>query len=73
MVLSVAGGEDLWQTKELAETVFRRRLEQLDGVAQAAVTGGLDREIQVEVDPALLDAYGLTIEQIVPTPSAPPT
>jgi len=58
MALSVSGGEDLWQTKELAETVFRRRLEQLDGVAQAAVTGGLDREIQVEVDPGLLDAYG---------------
>ncbi|MDP2956035.1 MAG: efflux RND transporter permease subunit [Longimicrobiales bacterium] len=64
MVLSIAGGEDLWRTKELAETVFRRRLEQLDGVAQAAVTGGFDREIQVEVDPQLLDAYGLTIEQI---------
>ncbi len=64
MVLSVVGGEDLWQTKELAETVFRRRLEQLDGIAQASVTGGLDREIQVEVDPRLLDAYGLTIEQI---------
>jgi HAE1 family hydrophobic/amphiphilic exporter-1 len=64
MVLSVAGGQDLWQTKELAETVFRRRLEQLDGIAQATVTGGLDREIQVEVDPRLLDAYGLTIEQI---------
>jgi HAE1 family hydrophobic/amphiphilic exporter-1 len=64
MVLSVSGGEDLWQTKELAETVFRRRLEQLDGVAQAAVTGGLDREIQVEVNPNLLDSYGLTIEQI---------
>lgn len=64
MALSVAGGEDLWQTKELAETVFRRRLEQLDGVAQAAVTGGLDREIQVEVNPGLLDAYGLTIEGI---------
>ncbi|HSG49631.1 MAG TPA: efflux RND transporter permease subunit, partial [Longimicrobiales bacterium] len=64
MVLSVSGGEDLWQTKELAETVFRRRLEQLDGVAQAAVTGGLDREIQVEVNPRLLDSYGLTIEEI---------
>ena len=60
MVLSVAGGADLWETKELAETVFRRRLEQLDGVAQAVVTGGLDREIQVDVDPRLLDAYGLT-------------
>ncbi|HSM61884.1 MAG TPA: efflux RND transporter permease subunit [Longimicrobiales bacterium] len=64
MVLSVAGGDDLWQTKELAETVFRRRLEQLDGVAQAAVSGGLDREIQVEVDPQRLLAYGLTIDEI---------
>jgi len=63
MTLSVAG-TDLWQTKELSETVFRRRLEQLDGVAQAAVTGGLDREIQVEVDPRLLESYGLTIADI---------
>jgi hydrophobic/amphiphilic exporter-1 (mainly G- bacteria), HAE1 family len=64
MTLSVSGGEDLWQTKELSETVFRRRLEQLDGVAQAAVAGGLDREIRAEVDPRLLESYGLTIEQI---------
>ena len=64
MTLSVAGGSDLWQTKEMAETVFRRRLEQLDGVAQASVTGGLDREIQVEIDPRLLDAYGLTLQTI---------
>ena len=64
MTLSVSGGEDLWQTKELSETVFRRRLEQLDGIAQAAVTGGLDREIRVEVEPRLLDSYSLTIEQI---------
>jgi HAE1 family hydrophobic/amphiphilic exporter-1 len=64
MAVSVAGGGNLWNTKELAETVFRRRLEQLDGVAQAAVTGGLDREIQVEVDPGLLDAYGLDLEQV---------
>lgn len=64
MVVSVAGGEDLWRTKEIAETVFRRRLEQLDGVAEAAVTGGLDREIQVEVDPELLEAYGVAIEDV---------
>jgi HAE1 family hydrophobic/amphiphilic exporter-1 len=64
MTLSLAGGGDLWRTKELAETVFRRRLEQLDGVARAAVTGGLDREIQVEVDPVRLESYGLTVEDI---------
>ena len=64
MVLAMTGGSDLWQTKEMAETVFRRRLEQLDGVAQAQVVGGLDREIQVEVNPLLLESYGLRLEQI---------
>ncbi len=64
MTLSVTGGDDLWETKELSETVFRRRLEQLDGVAQASVSGGLDREISVQVDPGLLDSYGITIAQI---------
>jgi HAE1 family hydrophobic/amphiphilic exporter-1 len=64
MAISVAGGGDLWATKEAAESVFRRRLEQLDGVAEAAVTGGLDREIQVEVDPRLMDSYGLTFDQV---------
>ncbi|HKJ93130.1 MAG TPA: efflux RND transporter permease subunit [Longimicrobiales bacterium] len=64
MVLSVSGASDLWQTKQMAETVFRRRLEQLDGVAEAQITGGLDREIQVDVNPQLLAAYGVTIQQI---------
>lgn len=64
LTVSVAGGRDLWQTKEIAETVFRRRLEQLDGIAQASVTGGLDREIHVEVDPALLEAFQVTLEQV---------
>ena len=64
MAISVAGGTDLWETKEAAESVFRRRLEQLDGVAEAAVTGGLDREIQVEVNSRLMDSYGLSFDQV---------
>ncbi|HEX2095711.1 MAG TPA: efflux RND transporter permease subunit, partial [Longimicrobiaceae bacterium] len=67
MALSVAGSRDLPALKELAEAVFRRRLEQIDGVAQATVTGGLEREIQVEVDPRLLESYGLTIEDLSQT------
>ncbi|TVP45969.1 MAG: efflux RND transporter permease subunit [Gemmatimonadales bacterium] len=63
MTLSVAG-PDLWETKELAENVFRRRLEQLDGVAQAQVSGGLDREIVVEVDLETLEANGLTMQSV---------
>ena len=64
MALSVTGPVDLWGLKEQAESVFKRRLEQIDGVAQAAVVGGLDREIQVDVDPRRLENLGLTVADI---------
>ncbi len=65
LTISLSGGGDLLQNKEIAEDVFRRRLEQLDGVAQASVTGGLDREIHVDVDMALLEANGISLEDVV--------
>jgi len=64
MTVSISGGGTLAQNKEMAERVFRRRLEQLDGVAQAAVTGGLDREIHVNVDWDLLQANGIAPSQV---------
>ena len=64
MTLSVAGRGDLRNLKDLAESVIRRRLEQLDGVAQASVTGGLEREIHVEIEPRLLESYGLTLATV---------
>ena len=64
IALSVTGPGSLWSLEELAESVFRRRLEQIDGVAQAAVTGGQEREIHVDVDPRRLESYGLKLEQI---------
>ncbi len=67
MAISLAGQADLRALKELGESVFRRRLEQIEGVAQVAVTGGLEREIHVEVDPARLEAYGLTVDQLAST------
>ncbi len=64
LTISLTGGANLLQNKEIADRVFRRRLEQLDGVAQASVTGGLDREIQVDVDPALLESNGITLAEV---------
>lgn len=64
LAVSVAGARDLPQLKELAEAVFKRRLEQIDGVAQASVTGGVEREIHVEVDPEVLEAHGLAIGDV---------
>ena len=37
----------LMELKEVAQSVIKRRLEQIDGVAYVQVAGGLDREIQV--------------------------
>lgn len=64
MAISVAGASDLFSLKELTEEVFKRRFEQIDGIAQASVTGGLEREIHVEVNPQLLDSYSLTIGDV---------
>ena len=61
--LAIAG-EELMALKELARNVFKRRLEQIDGVALATVTGGFEREIHVEVDQQKLVALGITIDQV---------
>ncbi|MGD2135913.1 MAG: efflux RND transporter permease subunit [Gemmatimonadales bacterium] len=64
MAISVAGRTDLAALKDLAESVLKRRLEQVDGVAEAALAGGLEREIHVEVDPRLLETYGYTVDAV---------
>ena len=65
MAISVSGAADLGSLKDLAESVFKRRLEQIDGVAEAALAGGLEREIHVEVNPRLLETYGLTVQNLL--------
>ncbi len=54
----------LAQLKEFSEQVIKRRLEQIPGVAQAAVAGGVQREIKVDVDLQKLSSLGLTINDV---------
>ncbi|MDZ7343321.1 MAG: efflux RND transporter permease subunit, partial [candidate division KSB1 bacterium] len=71
MTLAVAG-KDLYRLRELSRQVFKRRLEQIDGIALATVTGGFEREIQVEVNMTRLAALGLnlaTVESALKTAS----
>lgn len=63
MAVSLAG-DDLLRLRGLARDVFKRRLEQLKGVAMAVVTGGLEREIHVDVDTRRLATFGLSLEQL---------
>jgi len=63
--LEVEGSiEKLVELKETARALIKRRIEQIDGVAQAAVLGGLEREIEVEINTSKLQSYGLSIDQV---------
>ena len=64
IVLSVSGEGSLLEMKELAEELIKPRLEQIDGIGSAEIAGGVEREIQIDVNPQLLALYGLTIQQI---------
>lgn len=64
LVLSISGDRSLLELKEFSEELVKPRLEQIEGIGSAEIAGGVEREIQVEVDPRYLTLYGLTIEEI---------
>jgi len=64
MTLALSGDRTLLELKELAEELIKPRLEQIEGVGSAEITGGVEREIQVEADPQKLALYGLTIDAV---------
>ncbi|ACB85508.1 efflux RND transporter permease subunit [Natranaerobius thermophilus] len=49
---------------ELAENVLASRIERLEGVALVEVAGGVEREIQIQVDPYKLSAYEISLEEL---------
>jgi len=49
----------------LADQVVSKRLESVRGVGQATIVGGVEREIQVFLRPAQLDALGIGVNQVI--------
>ncbi|MBM3284610.1 MAG: efflux RND transporter permease subunit, partial [Candidatus Aminicenantes bacterium] len=64
LVIAVSGEGTLLELKEFCEDLIKPRLEQIDGIGSAEVAGGVEREIQVEINPQLLSLYGLTIDEV---------
>jgi HAE1 family hydrophobic/amphiphilic exporter-1 len=64
MTLAVSGDRSLLELKELSEELIKPRLEQIEGVGSADITGGVEREIQIEADPRKLALYGLKVEDV---------
>ncbi|KVC41135.1 transporter [Burkholderia pseudomultivorans] len=56
--------QSLSQLRDLAQFQLRPLLSSVDGVARVEVTGGAQDELQVDIDPARLAAYKLSVEDV---------
>ena len=64
LILGLSGSRPADEVRQLAEDVIKDRLAKVTGVASVSVVGGQQREVEVEVDKARLQAYGLSIGQV---------
>ncbi len=52
------------QLSWFVDNTIAKRLQVVDGVAQVQREGGVDRQIRINLDPARLQAYGLTASEV---------
>jgi hydrophobic/amphiphilic exporter-1 (mainly G- bacteria), HAE1 family len=66
LYLAVTGqqGVDETQLYRVADEIVRPRMETADGVGRVVVVGGREPEVQVDLLPDRLRAYGLTIDDV---------
>ncbi len=64
MQLVVSASRPLREVTEIADKQIKQRLENVKGVGEIRLVGGLRREIRVWVDPERMRAYGLSITDV---------
>ena len=62
--LSHSSIDDMNELRKVAENYIRNELVRLEGVAEVEVSGAEDVEVRVETSQYLLDAFGLTLDEI---------
>ncbi|MFA6505155.1 MAG: efflux RND transporter permease subunit [Treponemataceae bacterium] len=65
MGVMVTGNRTPEELREISEKTIMPRIEQVPGVAMASVSGGREKIVRVEIPQNRLEAYGLTVNQIV--------
>jgi hydrophobe/amphiphile efflux-1 (HAE1) family protein len=63
--LTVSGNRSAKEITTYTKDVIKKRLENVPGVGSVDLVGGDEREIQVEVDAGRLQAYNLSIQDVV--------
>ncbi len=62
--LALSGDGDLTALRRLADKQVKQDFETIKGVAAATVKGGLEEEVQIDVDQDRLAALGITMDQV---------
>ncbi|MCG3747697.1 efflux RND transporter permease subunit [Vibrio cincinnatiensis] len=58
------GQHDLAQLRSLQDWFLKYELQTVAGVSEVATVGGMVKQYQVQIDPAKLRAYNLTLQQV---------
>src|SRR3954453_23273448 len=64
IALSSSKGRTLGELYDIGNDTVLPRLQSVDGVADVQLVGGLQREIQVQINPDKLRAYGVSLTSI---------
>jgi multidrug efflux pump len=65
MILGLTSNKyDVTKIYDLASTILEQKLSQINGVGQVGVGGGATPSVRVEVDPAKLESFGLTLGSV---------
>jgi Cu(I)/Ag(I) efflux system membrane protein CusA/SilA len=65
VVEDTTGRLDLSQLRSLQDWYLRYQLTAVPGVAEVATVGGFEKQYQIDVDPARLQAYGIPITAVM--------
>lgn len=64
MRVGIYGSDNLIKLRNIADHTLKRELESLEGVASAKVLGGLEEEIQIELDERKLAMFNVPITEV---------
>ncbi|MFM2153983.1 MAG: hypothetical protein RL199_2418, partial [Pseudomonadota bacterium] len=64
LTYTVSSARNAAETRRLAEDLVKPAFEAIDGVAAVTVSGGLEREVHVYIEPSKLEELGLALAQV---------
>lgn len=65
-VVTIAmSGADVMEMKAIADNTIKPRLERIKGVGKVEISGGLEKQILIEIDPNKLENYNMDVNNIV--------